>query len=57
MKGSAVKFGKSATIQKRKRPSTRQTPGMEGKITKSFANQVAAFVKRYRPALEALAKR
>lgn len=30
--------------------------GMEGKITKSFANQVAAFVKRYRPALEALAK-
>ena len=57
MKRSAVKSGKSATIQKRKRPSTRQTTGMEGKITKSFANQVAAFVKRYRPALETLAKR
>lgn len=52
-----MKAGKSATIQKRKRPSTRrQTTGIEGKITKSFANQVAAFVKRYRPALEALAK-
>jgi hypothetical protein len=57
MKGNAVKSGKSATIQKRTRPSTRHTPGMEGKITKSFVNQVAAFVKRYRPALEALAKR
>jgi hypothetical protein len=51
-----MKTGKSATIQKRKRPSTRQATGMEAKITKSFANQVAAFVKRYRPALEALAK-
>jgi hypothetical protein len=51
-----MKAGKSATIQKRKRSSTRPVTGMEGKITKSFANQVAAFVKRYRPALEALAK-
>jgi hypothetical protein len=51
-----MKTGKSATIQKRKHPSTRQATGMEAKITKSFANQVAAFVKRYRPALEALAK-
>jgi len=51
-----MKAGKSATIQKRKRPSTRQMTDMEGKITKSFANQIAAFVKRYRPALEALAK-
>lgn len=57
MKHSAGKSGKSATVQKRKRPSIRQTTGMEAKITKSFANQVAAFVKRYRPALEALAKR
>jgi hypothetical protein len=57
MKGNTLKSGRSVTIQKRKRPSTRQTTGMEGKITKSFANQVAAFVKRYRPALEALAKR
>jgi hypothetical protein len=29
---------------------------MEKKITKSFARQVEAFIKRYRPALEALAK-
>ena len=57
MKGSVVKAAKSATIQKRKRPSVRQMMGMEGKIAKSFANQVAAFVKRYRSALEALAKK
>jgi len=30
---------------------------MKGKITHSFAQQVAAFIRRYRPALEALAKR
>lgn len=30
---------------------------MKGKITHSFAQQVAAFIRRYRPALEVLAKR
>jgi hypothetical protein len=30
---------------------------MKGKVTGSFAQQVAGFVRRYRPALEALAKR
>jgi hypothetical protein len=30
---------------------------MKGKITHSFAQQVAVFIRRYRPALEVLAKR
>jgi hypothetical protein len=30
---------------------------MKGKVTGTFAQQVAGFVRRYRPALEALAKR
>jgi hypothetical protein len=30
---------------------------MGKKITQSFADQVAAFIKRYRPALESLANR
>jgi len=30
---------------------------MKGKITGSFAQQVADFIKRYQPALETLAKR
>jgi hypothetical protein len=29
---------------------------MKGKVTGSFAQQVADFITRYRPALEALAK-
>jgi len=29
----------------------------KGKITGSFTQQVAGFIRRYRPALEALAKR
>jgi len=56
MKRSAVKSGKSATIQKRKRPSTVQTADVESKVKQSFARQVEAFIKRYRPALEALGK-
>lgn len=57
MKGSAEKSGKSATVQKRKRSSTRAATEMERRITPAFADQVAAFIKRYRPALEALAKK
>jgi len=53
----SVARGKSASVQKRKRPSTRPTTEMERKITRSFADQVAAFIKRYRPALEALGRR
>lgn len=30
---------------------------MQGKIKQAFAEQVADFIERYRPALEALAKR
>jgi len=41
----------------RRRASLAQTVSRKGKVTKEFADQVAAFIKRYRPALEALAKR
>jgi len=57
MKNNMVRAGKSATIQKRKRPSAVQTADVESKVKQSFARQVEAFIKRYRPALEALAKR
>lgn len=55
MKNSIVKPRKVATVQKRKR--TDLQTAIEGKIKQSFARQVEAFIKRYRPALEALAKR
>jgi len=57
MKNNMVRAGKSATIQKRKRPSAVQTANVESKVKRSFARQVEVFIKRYRPALEALAKR
>lgn len=53
---SVTRASKSATTQKRKRSSIRPTTEMEKKITRSFADQVAAFIERYRPALQALAK-
>lgn len=58
MKNSIARASKTATARKRKRkrPALRATD-VEAKITKSFASQVASFIRRYRPALEALAKR
>ncbi len=57
MKNNMVRAGKSASIQKRKRASALHTADVESKIKQSFAKQVAAFIKRYRPALETLGKR
>jgi hypothetical protein len=51
-----TKANKSSTAQKRKLPSVRVATDMEKKVTKSFARQIEAFIKRYRSALEALAK-
>jgi len=43
--------------QKRRKSFEASPVEMKGKITHSFAQQVAAFIRRYRPALEGLAKR
>jgi hypothetical protein len=43
--------------QKRKKSSEISPAEMKSKITRSFAQQIAEFIGRYRPALEALAKR
>jgi hypothetical protein len=56
MKSNMVRASKSATVQKRKQPAIRAVE-MKGEVKQSFARQVDAFIKRYRPALESLAKR
>ena len=43
--------------QKRMKSFETSPVEMKGKITYSFAQLVAAFIRRYRPALEVLAKR
>jgi len=48
---------KPKTAPARQRPTLAQGVSRKGKVTKEFADQVAEFIKRYRPALEALAKR
>ena len=45
-------------FRRKRRKSFEPSPvEMKGKITHSFAQQVAAFIRRYRLALEGLAKR
>lgn len=56
MKGHALKAGKPA-VRKQRKDASSDTTVMRRKIKKSFAEQVDAFIERYRPALEALAKR
>ncbi len=56
MKGNVLKANKSAS-GKQKKSSSSETAVMQRKVKQSFAEQVEAFIKRYRPALEALAKR
>ncbi len=41
----------------RRKSSGISTVGMKSKITHSFAQQIATFIRRYRPALEVLAER
>jgi hypothetical protein len=52
-------FGMRGKVFRQKRRNSFETSPVEmkGKITRSFAQQVAAFIRRYRPALEVLAKR
>jgi len=56
MKGNALKVNKSA-IRKQKKGTSSESAIMRRKVKQSFAAQVEAFIERYRPALETLAKR
>lgn len=51
MKSATARTAKPATAPKRRRATA-----LKGNVTQSFASQVAGFIKRYRPALDALAK-
>jgi hypothetical protein len=50
-----MRVRKQTTAQKRKQ--TAPQSAFESKVTKTYARQVAGFIERYRPPLEALAKR
>jgi hypothetical protein len=56
MKSNVLKANKSA-VRKQKKGSSSDTATMRRKVKQTFADQVEAFIKRYRPALEVLAKR
>ena len=56
MKSNVLKANKSA-VRKQKKGSSSETVVMRRKVKQTFADQVEAFIKRYRPALEVLAKR
>ena len=55
MKSNVLKANKSA-VSKQKKGSSSDTAAMRRKVKQSFAAQVEAFIERYRPALEAIAK-
>lgn len=57
MKGNVLKASKSTAVRKRKKRSSSEAVAMRRKVKQAFAEQVEAFIERYRPALEALAKR
>ena len=56
MKSNVLKVNKSE-VRKQKKGSSSDTAVMRRKVKQTFADQVEAFIKRYRPALEVLAKR
>ena len=56
MKSNVLKANKSA-VRKQKKGSSSETAVIRRKVKQTFADQVEAFIKRYRPALEVLAKR
>ena len=56
MKGNVLKANKSA-VRKQKKGASSETAVKRRKVKQTFAAQVEAFIERYRPALEALAKR
>ena len=54
MKSNVLKTNKSA-VRKQKKGSSSETAAMRRKVKQTFADQVEAFIERYRPALKALA--
>lgn len=56
MKGQGLKVRKVAA-RKAKKNSLSESAAMRRKVKQTFAEQVDAFIERYRPALTALAKR
>jgi hypothetical protein len=56
MKGNVLKATKAAARRQKKDVSS-EAAVMQRKVKRTFAAQVEAFIERYRPALEALAKR
>lgn len=54
MKSSTMRVRKQTIAQNRKQTALQSVVG--SKVTKSCAHQVAAFIKRYRLALEALGR-
>ena len=54
MKSNVLKANKSA-VRKQKKGSSSDTAVMRRKVKQTFAEQVEAFIERYRPALKALA--
>ena len=54
MKGNVLKTNKSA-IRKQKKGSSSESAVMQRKVKQTFAEQVEAFIERYRPTLKALA--
>jgi len=56
MKDNVLKTNKT-TVRTQKKGSSSESAVMRRKVKQTFAAQVEAFIERYRPALEALAKR
>jgi hypothetical protein len=54
MKSNVLKANKSS-VRKQNKGSSSDTAIMRRKVKQTFADQVEAFVERYRPALKALA--
>lgn len=55
--GLSEKAEVTVTLDKRHRQIILRSAKAKGKVNPAFAGQVSAFIKRYRPALAALAKR
>ncbi len=53
MKGNVLKSNKT-TVRKQKKSASSKTAAMRREVKRSFAEQVSAFIQRYRPALKAL---
>lgn len=54
MKGNILKANKSA-VRKQEKGTSSEAAVMRRKVKQTFAEQVEAFIERYRPALKALA--